>query len=128
MTDFALTRDWLAARTAASPAALALIEDGGEWTYGALDRLVDQTTAWLREQGVAPGDRVGVLLPNSLAYVALIHALTRAGAILVALNTRLTTAELVAQLEQADCSFVVTTVDRVALADNRATPCCGPDD
>lgn len=109
MTDFILTRDWLAARAAISPTALALIEPGGEWTYGQLDTLVSRTVFWLRGSGVAPGDHVAVLLPNCLAYVVLIHALTRVGAILVPLNTRLRSAEIADQVARSDCRFLIRT-------------------
>ena len=46
------------------------------------------------QQGIAHGDHVAVLLPNSLAYVVLIHALARVGAVLVPLNIRLGASEI----------------------------------
>ena len=33
-------------------------------TYAELDGLSARAAAWLRERGIAPGDRVGIMLPN----------------------------------------------------------------
>ena len=91
--------DWLRARTAASPAALALISDNQQWRYDQLDQLTDGVVSQLVAAGVKTGDNVAVHLPNGLPYVCLIHGLARMGAVLVPLNTRLTAAELGWQLE-----------------------------
>lgn len=107
MTDFALTPDWLAARAAVSPTALALITDGREWAYGDLDAQVTVAAGWLVQSGVRQGDHVGVRLPNCLAYVVVIHALTRIGAVLVPLNTRLSDYEVALQLQQANCKVCI---------------------
>jgi fatty-acyl-CoA synthase len=48
----------------------------------------------LQRAGVLPGDRVGILLANSIDYVVVIFALARVGAIAVRLNWRLTSHEL----------------------------------
>jgi O-succinylbenzoic acid--CoA ligase len=111
MTDFALTPDWLAARAAVSPQATALIVDERALTYGELDALVHATSHWLRGSGVRRGDHVGVLLPNCLAYVAIVHALTRLGAVLVPLNSRLSEPEVAGQLAQADCRHLILAPD-----------------
>jgi O-succinylbenzoic acid--CoA ligase len=101
------TYDWLAARAYASPHKLALIIEDKQWTYRQLDGLVNQMAAHLAGSGVQPGDFVAALLPNSLAYVCLVHALARLGAVLVPLNTRLTAAELQWQIDHVGCKLVV---------------------
>lgn len=98
--------DWLKARVAATPDALALIIGQERWSYADLDRLVDQVCVGLHDK-VQPGQIVGVLLPNDLAYVCLIHAVARLCAILLPLNTRLTAAELAWQLEYTDCELLI---------------------
>lgn len=105
------TSDWLAARAHASPHKLALIIGDKQWTYRQLDGLVNQMTAHLAGRGVQPGDFVAALLPNSLDYVCLVHALARLGAVLVPLNTRLTAAELQWQVEHVGCKLVVYSVE-----------------
>ena len=104
--------DWLTARTKASPHALALIIGKDQWSYVELNNLVNDSATRLTSL-VHPGQHVGVFLPNNLAYVCLIHALARIGAVLVPLNTRLTTAELKWQLNHSDCALLVT-IDEMA--------------
>lgn len=100
--------DWLRERVNASPQALALLIGDGRWTYAELDGLVNGTCQRLLAAGVKPGQMIGVLLPNGLEYVCLIHALARLGAVLVPLNVRLTAVELAWQIEQANCGLIVT--------------------
>lgn len=99
--------NWLAARTKASPNALALIIGKQRWSYAELNHLVDICAGHLAEI-VSPGQHVGILMPNNLAYVCLIHALARVGAVLVPLNMRLTVPELVWQIDRGDCRLLVT--------------------
>jgi len=100
-------QDWLTARAYATPRATALIIGDRQWTYGELDQLVDHYGAGLLAQGVTPGQPIATLLPNGLASVCLIHAMARLGAVLVPLNTRLTSAELRWQIDQSDCRLVI---------------------
>ena len=99
--------DWLAARANASPLALALVVGERQWTYAELHALVSGMASYLASH-VQPGQLVAVLLPNNLAYVCLIHALARLGAILVPLNTRLSNRELSWQLDHTDCKLLIT--------------------
>ncbi|MBK8988684.1 MAG: AMP-binding protein [Chloroflexi bacterium] len=99
--------DWLTERSAASADALALISGKRRWTYGELDRLVNALAGSLQAQGVQPGDLVAALLPNSLTYVCLIHALARLGAVLVPLNTRLTEDEIAWQIGHVGAKWLV---------------------
>ncbi len=48
----------------------------------------------IQRAGIQPGDRVGMLLKNSVDYVACIFGIARAGAVAVRLNWRLTPHEL----------------------------------
>ena len=102
-----LFEDWLTARVRATPAATALMFGEHEWSYRELDHVVNVYGKGLRESGVVTGDHVALLLPNGLAYVALIHALTRLGAVLIPLNARLTAPEIQWQLLQSDAQYVV---------------------
>ena len=102
------TSDWLAARANASPTKLALIIRDKQWTYRQLDGLVNQMAAYLIGHGIQSGDFVAALLPNSLAYICLVHALARLGAVLIPLNTRLTAAEIQWQVDYVGCKCLVT--------------------
>ncbi len=99
--------DWLQARAAASPQKIGLVIGEQSWTYGELDRMAEGMGGRLLARGVQPDDFVAALLPNSLEYVCLVHALARIGAALVPLNTRLTPAELQWQVEHVGCRFAV---------------------
>ncbi len=104
MNGWELTTDWLRARAAASPDGVALMVGGRAWTFGRLDALVAGLRGYLARRGVAPGDHVGLLLPNSLAAVACVFASARLGTVLVPLNGRLTADELSWQIGRADCA------------------------
>lgn len=100
-------RDWLSERTQATPEAVALIFENQQWRYVELNRQVNITAAALRQSGVVPGDHVAALLPNSPAYVCLVHGLARIGAVLIPLNTRLTAPELSWQLDHTGSRWLV---------------------
>lgn len=110
-----LMEDWLAARVCATPGATAVITGNEQVCYAELDQMVTAVARRLSAK-VAPGDRVAVLLPNTLQYVTLIHAVARLGAVLVPLNTRLTPHELAQQTRQANCRLLVYAPELVAVA------------
>lgn len=64
------------------------------WTYGEVASLAEAAASWLERQGMAPGDRVAMLLPNSAEYVAVYLGILRAGGVVVALNPETTAREL----------------------------------
>ncbi|PDT50918.1 MULTISPECIES: AMP-binding protein [Sinorhizobium] len=64
------------------------------WTYRQLNDRVARFAGGLVSLGVKKGDRVGILLYNSLEYWALYLAITRIGAVAVRLNWRLSAEEL----------------------------------
>ncbi len=102
-----MTSDWLTSRVQASPQKTALIISEQQWTYAELDSMVNSVCVRLQEAGVKPDNSSGVVMPNCLEYVCLIHALARLGAVLVPLNTRLTQAELTWQIEHVGCEMVL---------------------
>jgi crotonobetaine/carnitine-CoA ligase len=68
------------------------------WTYGQFDALIARVAGGLAARGVGPGDRVGLALRNSPAFVALWLACARLGAAMVASDPSAATPELAAQL------------------------------
>jgi O-succinylbenzoic acid--CoA ligase len=102
--------DWLAARANASPQALALLIGERQWTYAELHSLVTGMASCLSSY-VQPGQRVALLLPNNLAFVCLIHALAKIGALIVPLNTRLTSHELAWQLDHVGCTWLIASTE-----------------
>jgi fatty-acyl-CoA synthase len=99
----ALMGDHLARR----PDAPAFIEEGLAISYREFDLLCRQSAAWAAEQGIQPGDRVAVWLVNRVEWLALWFALARAGAALVAVNTRYRAAELEYILQRSGARMLV---------------------
>jgi fatty-acyl-CoA synthase len=94
---------------------VALVIDAGEaWTYGELRDRRDHYVAALLDRGVTAGERVGILMLNSLDYIAVYFAAARIGAIAVRLNFRLAPAELEFILNDSGCTAVVLHTSRLS--------------
>ena len=77
-------------------------------TYAQVDRLADQFAAFLQQSaGLAKGDRVALMMPNVLQYPVLLHAILRAGLVVVNVNPLYTPAELEHQLTDAGAKAIV---------------------
>ncbi|MGW4338441.1 AMP-binding protein [Rhodococcus koreensis] len=72
----------------------ALVDGATRLDYAELLRRCRQQAGLLRDLGIRPGDRVAVLAPNSLLLLESHFGVAMAGAVLVALNTRLSLSEL----------------------------------
>ncbi len=124
--------DWLTHRTRSTPEDLAVIdtETDTRWSYSGLDAAVDETAGRLAALGIEKGDHVGMLMSTQLLSVCLLHAAQRLGLRLVPLNTRLTAAELAAQIDHSDLAMVVCGADTEQLAVEAvgSTPVASVDD
>ncbi len=78
-------------------------------TYRQLARLVSRWSNGMAAQGVARGDHIGVILPNTIEFVALLLTAADLGAVLVPLSNTLTTAETFKAFGAADVKHVVGT-------------------
>jgi len=78
--------DVLRATALERPVHPALLFKGAALTYGDLDRLSTAFAAALAADGVRPGDRVALLLPNCPQFIIAQFGIWKAGAIVVALN------------------------------------------
>jgi len=94
-------RDAVALQTRSNPDAVALVDAATDesWTYRELHDDVQTIAGQLAAAGVQRGDRVTVLMETRPAFVRLVFACARLGAVLVPLNARLATPELRAQAE-----------------------------
>ncbi len=63
-------------------------------SYEDLAREAERVAAFLTAQGVEPGQRIGLLAPNGLAYLPAAFGLLRSGACLVPIATNLTPTEM----------------------------------
>lgn len=82
------------------------LEDQDTWTYQEFASQVYRTANALIGLGVGRGDRVGILLKNSVEYWAAYLAIARLGAISVRLNWRLAPTELAYALTDSDTSVL----------------------
>jgi long-chain acyl-CoA synthetase len=108
-----------AAGHAARPALL--LEDE-RIDYAALERGAAHFAGLLRDHGIGPGDRVGIMLPNGPPFVAAFHGALRLGAIVVPLNVLLKPPEVRQRVEHAGARVVVTGADVVPESATRLDP------
>jgi long-chain acyl-CoA synthetase len=80
------------------PQRRALVVAGKEYAYGDLARLASQFGAALAAAGVAPGDRVALMLNNRVEFVVAYYGAAKIGAVLAPLNTFLKGEEIAYQV------------------------------
>jgi fatty-acyl-CoA synthase len=86
--------DFLTRTAAVYPDSIAVVDAGRRFTYREFQARVHRLAAALQAIGIAPGDRVAVLAPNSAAALEAHFGPMLIGAVLVMLNTRLASEEL----------------------------------
>ncbi len=94
-------KPWLVERAARTPRAIALETSAGSQSYAELAERAGQRAAALARRGIAPGERVALLIGNRVEFAEWLHAAALARVILVPLNVRLAPAELARQLTDA---------------------------
>jgi acyl-CoA synthetase (AMP-forming)/AMP-acid ligase II len=97
----------LAQRAAERPQHPALVTAERTLTWKSLEEEVGRLAAQLRALGVAPGNKVGILLPNGCAWVAWAYAIASIGAVIVPVNWRFRSDELDYQLAHSDTCLLV---------------------
>ena len=85
----------------------AYISMGATLTYGEIDDLSKIFAAWLQSQGLRPGDRLALMMPNVLQYPVAMAAALRAGLIVVNVNPLYTARELSHQLQDSGAKAIV---------------------
>ena len=104
-------RDWLAARTAATPRHKALVCGDERLTFAQLNDLVARECARWQAAGIKRGEHVALVMHSRQATVVRLLASMRYGTVLVPLGARSTAAERAAQLEQAACDWLLPETD-----------------
>jgi amino acid adenylation domain-containing protein len=94
----------------------AVAADGCLLTYQELDRLSNKVARALLHQGVAPGDRVGVLAPKSAAAVLGVYGALKAGACYVPLDPKAPAGRLSHIVRDSGAAVIVTDEARVSQA------------
>ena len=119
-----LLPNWLGRCAENYPQRLALQCGATAWSFQELDRQVTLLACQLATIGVQEKCRVALLAASGPAYVVCVHALTRLGAMLVPLNTRLTQDELRWQLCDVQASVLLsdTRYSEIATALGKGIP------
>lgn len=105
--------DSLQASASRYPDRVALVDGVHRITYSVLVGKVEAATSFLVREGVAPGDRVAILLENSVEYVVAYFSVLRAGGIAVPLSDQVAGRGLAKAL--GDCRPTVVIVHRKLL-------------
>ena len=89
------------------PGKTAVIYGARRLTYSELAAEAQRVAGALQASGVGPGDRVAYLMPNLPEMLIAHYAVPLAGAVLVAVNTRLTAEEVASILRHSGAKIVV---------------------
>ena len=92
----------------ANPTKMALIYYGRRWTYEEFWGECGRFAAALRRDGVHPGDRVAIYLPNCPLYPIALFGALRAGAVVAQVSPLYLGDDLVALLQDAQPKAIVT--------------------
>ena len=90
-----------------TPEKAALLYDGRRIAYAELEARAGCAAAWLHAQGIGEGDIVALCMKNSAAFVELIFAVSRLGAILLPVNYRLAAEEVGYIAEHAGARLIL---------------------
>ncbi|SFL27939.1 class I adenylate-forming enzyme family protein [Loktanella salsilacus] len=99
----------IAGQAGRSPAATAIIDSAGSTTFAQYDAHITAAAGLLKTAGAQPGDRVLIVAENCLATAVFIFAASRAGAIAVPVNARMTAPEIARVVDHAQPRCIVYT-------------------
>ena len=90
------------------PSRTAIYYMGRGITYHEIDKLSNRFAHFLKQSGLAPGDTVGVNLPNIPAYYISILGIQKAGCVLTGVSPLLQPKEIEYQLNDSEAKLLVT--------------------
>jgi long-chain acyl-CoA synthetase len=85
---------------------VALKLDDIQLSYADLDRASARAAGWLRDHGVRPGDRIGIMLPNVPDFAVIYYGVLRAGGVVVPMNVLLKQREVAFYLGDSGAKFI----------------------
>jgi fatty-acyl-CoA synthase len=89
------------------PNKLAIIDNEVRMTYQLLQSRVSNLAGWFQSQGIKKGEKVALLLYNSIEYTECFFALAKIGAVAVPVNFRLQKLEFEYILDNSDSKMLV---------------------
>lgn len=79
---------------------------GATQSYANFGRAAKNIAAWLQQQGLNKGDRIGIMSPNVLAYPSILFGALISGGVVVNINPLYTPDELVHQANDAEIKYL----------------------
>ncbi len=98
-----------------TPDSRAVLLNGRHTTYQKLWSDVCAVAGFLQNNGLQPGDRVGVLIKNSVEYIAVYYGVLAAGGVVVGLNTMARSRVLSNWLQHSGASWLFAEVQHPEL-------------
>jgi long-chain acyl-CoA synthetase len=86
---------------------VAFIQMERQLTYRQLDQLSQAFATWLQHEGFSKGDRIAIMLPNTLQYPIAMFGALRAGLVVVNVNPLYTAPELLHQLSDSGATAIL---------------------
>jgi long-chain acyl-CoA synthetase len=87
----------------------ALIFRGNVVDYRTFNELTDRLAAGLAAMGIAKGDKVCLLMPNTPQFVIAFYGILKAGGVVVATNPIYTAGEIAHQVADSECKLAIVT-------------------
>jgi long-chain acyl-CoA synthetase len=100
--------DFLKRSATAFPDKMALTFQGYRLSFAGLNDMVNRFAACLTDFGIKKGDRVAIVLPNTIPCVAAYYAALRIGAITVMNNPLYSDRELLHQFTDSEAKVLIT--------------------
>ena len=125
LTEFNFALEWFDVVAGEHPdrAAVTIVDDEtghvDSWSYGDIARRSDQVAAWLTGLGVRPGDKMVVMLNNTIELWEVLMALMKVNAVAIPTSTLLNDDDLAWRIQTADARFAIapaTLAERFRLA------------
>ncbi|OLO25689.1 long-chain fatty acid--CoA ligase [Alkalihalophilus pseudofirmus] len=89
------------------PNQIAVIDEKKEWSYETLKKYTDRFATALHKLGFQKGDKLAIMLPNSVEYIISYYAALRLGGIAVQVNPLYQTSELDYLFENSQARWFV---------------------
>jgi long-chain acyl-CoA synthetase len=90
-----------------SGSSTCIIYQGKSFTYQAVDELSDCLARYLVKRGLNKGDRVGILLPNTPAFVISFYGILKAGGVVMAINPSFRPVEVETQVLESGIRILI---------------------
>jgi len=100
--------------------------DGSTVSWAQVDQQVDAFADALRQRGIGPGERVAIVLPNSVAFAVAFWGTLRAGAVVVPMNPAYTPRERNHILTDSGAALLVSP-EGLESVDSATSPSAVPD-